>query len=127
MQKPFLFLSTTIQVQDGSMIKSWELINLGEGSLMHAAWNPEKQLLVCQFDSVKENLAPYPVVAKNGKTSIQERKVEQYYRITVEDKDAVRYILENLTSNYTNQEWEIKHETHPAEQMKPEGHESVID
>lgn len=124
--KPFLFISTTIQVQDGSMIKSWELINLGDSSLMHAAWNPEKQLLVCQFNSVKENLTPYPVIVK-GKSTIQERKVEQYYRITVEDKDAVKYILENLTSNYTNQEWEIVHVTHPAEQMKPEGQESVID
>lgn len=126
--KPFLFISTTIQVQDGSMIKSWELVNLGESSLMHAAWNPEKQLLVCQFNSVKEAIVPYPVVAKNGKSSsIQDKRVEQYYRITIEDKDAIKYILENLTSNYTNQEWEIVHVTHPAEQMKPEGQESVID
>ncbi len=125
--KPFLFIYTTIQVQDGSMVKSWELINLGGSNLMHAAWNPEKQLLVCQFDSVKENLAQVPVVGKNGKASIQDRRVEQYYRITVEDKNAIKYILENLTSNYVDQEWEIVHNTSPVEAMKPEGQESVID
>ncbi len=120
MTKPFLFVSTTITVTDGSQINSWELVNLGSGSLMHAAWNPEREMLVCQFNSVKENIVPYPVVAKTGKTSLQDKRVEQYYRITFDDKEAVKYLLENLCINYTNQNWDIKHVSKVEDSVKRE-------
>jgi hypothetical protein len=120
MTKPFLFIETTITVSDGSQIESWELINVGDSSIMHAAWNPEKELLVCQFDSVKETIVPYPMVAKNGKTTLQDKRVDQYYRITFTDKAAVKYILDNLCMNYTNQKWDIKHVSQISENHKQE-------
>lgn len=120
MTKPFLFVSTTITVSDGSQFKSWELVNMGDSSFMHAAWNPEKELLVCQFNSIKENMIPYPVVAKSGKTTFQEKRMEQYYRITIDDKTAVKYILENLCMNYTGQEWDVKHVSTLPENSKEE-------
>lgn len=118
--KPFLFVESTITVTDGSQFKSWELVNMGDSSLMHAAWNPEKELLVCQFNSVKENMIPYPVVAKNGKTSLQDKRMEQYYRITIDDKSAVEYILKNLCMNFTDQEWDVKHVSTITENSKQE-------
>lgn len=116
MTKPFLFVNTTVTVGDGTPVNSWELINIGDSTLMHAAWNPEQSLLVCQFNSIKESIIPYPVMKKNGKTpEMQERRVDQYYRITIGDKDAIKYLLTELCANYTNQEWDIKHISHPKE------------
>ncbi len=117
MTKPFLFVSTTITVTDNTQVNSWELFNIGDSTLMHAAWNPEKQLLVCQFNSIKENVVPYPVIGKNGKGTMQDKRMQQYYRITIEDKDAVKFILENLCINYSGQKWDISYVPHVPESI----------
>lgn len=108
-EKQFLFVKTTITASDGSPTESWEMYSLGNSDLMHAAWNPEKQLLVCQYNSIKENVVPVPQVAKNGKFSTVDKRVQQYYRITIEDKDAIKYLLENLCANYDGQKWDYSY------------------
>ncbi len=117
MTKPFLFVKSTIQASDGIQTDSWELFCIGKSTLMHAAWNPEKQLLVCQFDSVKENIVPVPQVAKNGKFTTVDKRMAQYYRVTIEDKEAVKYLLENLCENYNGQDWDLKYT--PVKQEQP--------
>lgn len=107
--KPLIFVKTQIKVDRiPEPVESWELVSFGPCPVMHAAWNPVAQMLVCQLDSVKENFVDFPVKDKKGGVNHQERRADQYYRVTLSDKDAVKYILENLTANYTDQEWEIR-------------------
>ena len=117
MTKPFLFVNSSIKVSDKNITPSWELFSVGASNLMHAAWNPEKQLLVCQFDSVKENFIEVPQVAKTGKITTVDKRIDQYYRVTIEDKEAIKYMLENLCMNYTNQEWDLKYTPVPEEEQ----------
>lgn len=106
MTKPLVFVKTKVKV-DGTPedLDSWELLAFGPSPVMHAAYNPVKQALVCQIDSVKENFVDVPKQGKNGKVDIQERRVDQYYRIVINDTDAIQYILDNFVGNYTGQEW----------------------
>lgn len=106
MSKPLVFVKTKIKV-DGSQdeLDSWELLAFSPCPIMHAAYNPIKQMLVCQFDSVKESFVDVPKQEKNGKVTIQERRVDQYYRPVIADLDAIQFILDNYVGNYTGQEW----------------------
>lgn len=109
MSKPLVFVQTKVKVDaNPEDFDSWELLAFGDCPIMHAAYNPVKQALVCQFSSVKENFVDYPTQGKNGKVSMQERRAEQYYRQVVTDKEAIQYILDNYVGNYDGQEWDYK-------------------
>lgn len=108
--KPLVFVNTQIRVDKvPELVDSWELVAFSPCPVMHAAWNPVNQMLVCQLDSVKESFVDYPVRnTKTSKVDMQERRVDQYYRITLSDKEAIKFILENYVANFTDQEWEIQ-------------------
>jgi hypothetical protein len=103
--KTLLKVNTTVKF-DGQDVDSWELIAVLPSSLMHAVWNPERQGLVCQLNSVKENFVDYPVQQK-GQVKWQERRAEQYYRITIYDKKAIQDILDTFVVNYGGEDWQV--------------------
>lgn len=107
--KPLVYVNTKVRIdaQTTDEVDSWELVAFGDCPIMHAAWNPKTQLLVCQINSVKENFVDFPVRTKSGAVNIQERRAEVYYRVTLSDKDAIQYILENFVGNYKGQDWKI--------------------
>lgn len=108
MSKPLVYVNTKVKVdQNPEDFDSWELLAFGDSPIMHAAWNPVKQMLVCQFNSVKENFVDFPTQNKAGKVTMQERRADQYYRQTISDKAAIQYILDNYVGNYDGQEWDI--------------------
>lgn len=108
MSKPLVFVRTKVKVDNQpEELDSWELLAFQDCPIMHAAFNPVKQALVCQFNSVKENFVDFPKQSAKGKVEIQERRAEQYYRQVVTDKEAIQYILDTYVGNYTGQEWEI--------------------
>lgn len=120
MSKPLVYVNTKVKV-DGvnGDLRSWELIAFSPSPVMHAAWNPVKQVLVVQIDSVKEGFVDYPNQSKTGKVTMQERRIDQYYRVTIEDKEAIQHILENFVSNYDNQEWEMEVLPFEEAEIKP--------
>lgn len=108
MSKPLVFLNTKVRVEgNNEPVNSWELIALADCPVMHAAWNPSKQALVVQFTSVKENFVDFPMQSKSGKVTMQERRADQYYRLTIDDLEAVKYILDTYVGNFSNQFWQI--------------------
>lgn len=109
MSKPLVFVNTKVKVDaNPDDFDSWELLAFGDCPIMHAAYNPVKQALVCQFNSVKENFVDYPTQSKAGKVTMQERRADQYYRQVVSDKEAIQFILETYVANYNGQEWDYK-------------------
>lgn len=128
--KPLLKVKTTVKIggQGSPAIDAptWELIAILPSSLMHAVWNPDKQMLVCQFNSVKENYVDYPVKSKTGNINWQERKAEQYYRITVTDTDAVQTLLETYVENYKGEDFVIKFEE-PVPQEEPTSQTETVE
>lgn len=107
MSKPLVFVQTKVKVDSNpEEYDSWELLAFADCPIMHAAYNPIKQSLVCQFNSVKENFVDYPTQNKAGKVTLTERRAEQYYRQVVTDKEAIQYILDNYVGNYDGQEWD---------------------
>lgn len=120
MTKPLVYVKTQVKVDSNpDPIESWELLALGECPVMHAAYNPVTQGLVCQFNSIKENLVDIPKQNSKGKISFQEKRAEQYYRVVVTDKDAIQHILDNFVSNYAGQDWNVTYEQ-PQPQVKKE-------
>lgn len=112
MSKPLVYVKTKIKVDDGpDEFDSWELIAFNDCPIMHAAFNPIKQALVCQFNSAKEGFITVPVQGKNGKVEYQNRKSEQYYRQVITDKEAIQFILDTYTANYNGQQWEVPDDT----------------
>lgn len=113
--KPLLKVKTTVKIGgvDSPAVETptWELIAILPTSLMHAVWNPEKEMLVCQFNSVKENFVDYPVKSKTGNVNWQERKAEQYYRITLTDIDAIKDLLNTYVENYKGEDFVMKFES----------------
>lgn len=109
MSKPLVFVRTKIKVEgtEGEL-DSWELIALLPSPLMHAAWNPIKGMLVCQFDSVKEGFENTPKQdQKTKKVTFSLGRIDTYYRVTISDAEAIQYILENYVGNYTGQDWNM--------------------
>jgi len=108
MSKPLVFVKNKVRIEKiGKEVDSWDLLAFGDSPIMHAAWNPLEQMLVCQFNSVKENFVDMPKASKTGKVTISQGRAEQYYRVTISDKSAVQFILDNYVSNYDGQEWEL--------------------
>lgn len=118
--KPLLKVKTTVKIS-GVDAPSWELISILPTSLMHAVWNPDQEMLVCQFNSIKENFIDYPVKKKGGGVDWQERKAEQYYRVTLNDVDAIKDLLESYVENYKGEDFAFKFEqpTPEPEQVEP--------
>lgn len=115
MSKPLVFVRTKIRIDnDPEETDSWELLAIDKAHLMHAAWNPIKQMLVCQFDSVKESFQAVPKKSNSGKVTTQVQKVDEYYRVTIGDTDAIQNILDNFVVNYDGQEWKISVEPEEA-------------
>lgn len=108
MSKPLVFVKNRVKIEKiGKEVDSWDLLAFGDCPIMHAAWNPMEQMLVVQFNSVKENLVDIPRASKTGKVTMNQSRAEQYYRVTISDKSAVQFILDNYVSNYDGQEWEL--------------------
>ena len=108
MSKPLVFVKTKVLLNDKEL-DSWDLVSFGDCPIMHAAWNPEKQFLVCQFNSIKENQVDIPKQSNSGKVTFAKSKAHQYYRVTLYDKDAVQHILETYVSNYNeNFDWTLQ-------------------
>jgi hypothetical protein len=107
MSKPLVKVNTTIRI-DNNPVQSWELLSFGECPIMHAAWNPQARVLICQYDSVKESIESIPVFnKKTKKVDYEQKRVDAYYRVTVEDKEGIKFILDNLVSNYKGEEFDI--------------------
>lgn len=109
MSKPLVYVNTKVRLnQIPGPVDAWELISIEDCPIMHAAWNPDKQALVVQFSSVKENFVDFPIQnKKTGKVQMQERRADMYYRLTIEDHDAIQFILDNYVANFKNQNWKI--------------------
>jgi len=109
MTKPLVFVKNKVRIEKiGKEVDSWDLIAFGSCPIMHAAWNPYDKLLVCQFDSAKENLVQIPKQSSTGKVTFKESKAEQYYRVTIYDTDAVQFILDNYVANFEGGEWMLQ-------------------
>lgn len=109
MSKPLVFVRTKVKIDNESKeLDSWDLVAFGDCPIMHAAWNPLKQLLVCQFNSIKENFVDMPKQTKTGKVTFQQSRAEQYYRLTMYDQEAIQHILDTYVSNYDGQDWLLK-------------------
>lgn len=108
MSKPLVFVRNKVRIEKiGKDLDSWDLLAFGDSPIMHAAWNPLEQMLVVQFNSVKENFVDVPKASNSGKVTINQSRAEQYYRVTISDKNAVQHILDTYVSNYDGQEWEL--------------------
>lgn len=108
MSKPLVFVKNKVKFENtGKEMNSWDLLSFENSPIMHAAWNPMEQMLVVQFNSVKENFVDVPKASKTGKVTMNPSRAEQYYRVTISDKAAVQHILDTYVSNYDGQEWEL--------------------
>lgn len=118
MSKPLVFVKNRVKFDKIEKdAESWDLLSFGDCPIMHAAWNPLEQMLVIQFNSVKENFVDVPKASKSGKVTISSSRAEQYYRVTITDKAAVQHILETYVSNYDGQEWELSDQFEESEQV----------
>jgi len=118
MTKPLVYVKTQVKVDTNpEPIDSWELLAFGGCPIMHAAYNPVTQGLVCQFSSVKENYIDVPKANAKGQVKFQTQKAEQYYRVVVTDKDAIEHILSTYVSNYAGQNWNVVYEKPEVEEL----------
>lgn len=118
MTKPLVFVKTRVKIDKiGKEVDSWDLLAFSDCPIMHAAWNPVDKLLVCQFDSAKENIIQIPKAATNtGKITFKEGKAEQYYRVTIYDLDAVQFILDTYVANFKGGEWMLQEQLEQVEE-----------
>ena len=119
MAKPLVFIKTKVKIDKyENELDSWDLISFGECPIMHAAWNPVQKVLICQFDSAKENIVTIPKQAANsGKVTFKESKAEQYYRVTIYDLDAVQFILDTYVANSVPSDWVMQDQLETADQV----------
>lgn len=109
MAKPLVFVKNRVRIEKiDKEVDSWDLVAFGDCPIMHAAWNPSEKLLVCQFDSHKENLLTVPKQTKSGKMTFGSSRADQYYRITLYDLDAVQHILDTYVSNAVPADWMLQ-------------------
>lgn len=116
--KPLVFTEVTVQAGPDSNkgIKTWMLCPFAPTPLLQAMWSPLAQTLVCQWDSIKENLIRQPI--QQGKKVVeQERKVAQYYMMNISDPKAIQAILDNYVVNYDGQDWQYELEPDKTDQL----------
>lgn len=120
MSKPLVLVKTRVRIEKiDKEVESWDLLAFSASPIMHAAWNPVDKMLVCQFDSSKENIIQIPKQATNtGKITFKEGKAEQYYRVTIYDLDAIQFILDNYVANFKGGEWQLQEQLED-EQLVP--------
>ncbi len=110
MSKPLVQVKTRVRIDKiDKEVDSWDLLAFSDCPIMHAAWNPVDKMLVCQFDSAKENVIQIPKQAANtGKVTFKESKAEQYYRVTIYDLDAIQFILDSYVANFKGGDWKLQ-------------------
>lgn len=120
MSKPLVFVKNRVRIEKiGKEVDSWDLISFGDCPIMHAAWNPHEKFLICQFSSSKENVIQIPKQSSNGKVTFKDSKADQYYRVTIYDKDAIAHILETYVSNWTEGDsWQLQDQFEEPEEVE---------
>lgn len=117
--KPLVFTEITVQGPEGPNspgLRTWMLCPFGPTPLLQAMWSPIAKTLICQWDSIKENMMRVPV--QQGKKEVpQERKVAQYYIMNISDPKAIQAILDNFVVNYDGQEWQYEYEDARTDQL----------
>ena len=120
MSKPMVFIKAKVKIDKiEKELDSWDLVNFGDCPIMHAAWNPVQKMLICQIDSVKENLVTIPKQAKNsGNITLRESRSDQYYRVTISDLDAVQFILNTYVANAYPSDWMLQEQLEEFETVE---------
>jgi hypothetical protein len=114
LSKNLIYSELKVNGPDGSAMSTWQLLPFGPNPLMHAMWHPVLKALICQYDSIKENLVELPkpsAKVANKKPQMQERKVQQYYTINITDVGAIQAILDNFVVNYNGQDWQVEYDS----------------
>lgn len=89
-----------LETEDGRNVTTWGIIPIANNSkILHGIFNPESKTLQIVFDSVTEKYHDYPIVSeKNGKVTIQQRKLDTYYNLSIPEED-ISVFLENYVDN----------------------------
>jgi hypothetical protein len=96
--KPLMKYHVTIQAQDGRRIKTWGVFPILNCKVLDGIYNPEGKELSILFDSVTEQYVPVEVRTPNGKTEIQQRKMDQYYKFRLPEED-IQFFIDNFVEN----------------------------
>lgn len=90
----------SIKTQDGNRIETWGVCPISNTTkILDGIYNPESKELSLLLDSVTEQYTDYPVQkGKDGKWEIQQRKLEQYYKLRLPEQD-IKFFLDNYVSN----------------------------
>lgn len=105
--KPLMKYHVTVESQDGTRVKTWGVFPVGDTKILDGIYNPDTKGLSLLLDSVTEQYTPFQVQTKNGKYEMQQRKIDQYYRIHIPETD-VAFFLDTFVQNDFEIEPEIE-------------------
>lgn len=102
--KPLMKYHCKIQTPDGAIIDTWGVYPiLNNSKILDGIYDPEAKALKLLFDSVKENLEQMQIPKANGKFEDQLRKVDMYYKGSINEED-----LEFFLNTYVDNNFEYK-------------------
>ena len=101
MNKPLFKYKLDIKTETGKTISTWGVYPvLNTTKIIDGVYDPEGKVLKLLFDSVTEQYIDYPVQTKNGKFEMQQRKLDQYYRGSINDQDIETFLSLYVDNNF---------------------------
>ena len=89
----------SIETPEGKVIDTWGVYPISNATkIMDGLYDPVNKTLKLLFDSVKEDFHEVPIRKDNGKYDTQLRRIESYYRGSINDTD-LPFFLENYVDN----------------------------
>lgn len=98
-QKPLMKYHCSIETPDKTVIDTWGIYPISNNTkILDGIYDPVNKTLKLLFDSVKEDFHEVPIQKDNGKWDKQLRRIETYYRGSINETD-LPFFLENYVDN----------------------------
>ncbi len=102
--KPLFKYHCSIQTNEGAVINTWGIYPVtSDAKILDGIYDPENKVLKLLFDSVKEDLVPYPTGKrdKEGRYITQERRLDTYYKGSISEEDVEAFLDLYVENNFT--------------------------
>lgn len=88
----------SIEADGDRVIETWGVFPIGPSKILDGIYDPEAKHLSLLLDSVTEKYMPFEVPNAKGKTEIQPRKMDTYYKFKLPEED-IPFFLANYVEN----------------------------
>jgi hypothetical protein len=98
--KPLFKYHVELELTDKSILKSWGVCSVGDSNILDGIYDPDSKHLRLLINSTQESIKPVELPTTNGKSKIEYRKIQEYYRMIIPGEDIPAFLDLYVDNNF---------------------------